>query len=353
MDADLSQHLAEQVAEAAEISQPLNIIGGTSKAFYGRTPSGKTLETSDHRGIVSYEPSELVLTARAGTPIKEIRSLLAENGQMLGFEPALCNDRSTLGGVVAAGLAGPRRPYAGAARDFILGVKIINGNAEILSFGGQVMKNVAGFDHSRLMAGAMGTLGVLLEVSLRVGPVLQTEATLVLEHADSGQAIELFNRLAGQPLPLSASAWLDGISRIRLSGSEAGVTSAARRIGGEVDGQCNAFWHALANHTLDFFTPDTRLLRASLPPAAPVLTGAETQLIDWGGAQRWVCGAADQEFFDRVSVCGGHVDRFRGGDRQGEVFAALDPVSMQLHKNIKQSFDPKGIFNPGRLYKDL
>lgn len=406
------EFLRATVQEAHRAARPLRIIGGGSKAFYGRAvAAGATpLSIAAHHGVAHYDPAELVLTARAGTPLAVVEELLAAENQMLGFEPprfgggdgsgagdgdggygSAAGDgdgdggntgRGSIGGAVAAGLAGPRRPYTGAVRDFVLGVKIVSGRGETLRFGGEVMKNVAGFDLSRLMAGALGTLGVLLEISLRVLPRPAAQQTLRLEHAEPAAAVALFNRLAARPLQLSAAAWHLGETRIRLSGSDAGVARAAAIIGGEADPAGGEFWRRLRDHELAFFAAAPELLRVSLPPAsawAPPDSAA--QLIDWGGAQRWL--AADdangvQELRATVAQHGGHVTRFRrGGDGDGlgpgdlgdggdgdnggpgdprnnpaEIFHPLPAPLYQLHRRLKRAFDPAGILNPGRLHPD-
>lgn len=349
------QRLQQAVQEAHRNAQPLNIIGGGSKAFYGREATGTPLRTAAHRGVVRYDPAELVLSARAGTTVAEVEALLEKEKQMLGFEPPRFGGRetATLGGMVAAGLAGPRRPYAGAVRDFVLGVKILNGKGEIMRFGGEVMKNVAGFDLARLMAGAMGVLGVVLEVSLRIIPRPPVEKTLVLEHPQPAAAIALFNRLAARPLPLSAAAWHAGETRIRLSGGALGVKRAAEAVGGEEDVGGGQFWQRLRDHELPFFQNRRQLLRVSAPPAAELGALDAPQLVDWGGAQRWLAGDADGEAVrERVARHGGHLTRFRHGDRRGAVFQPLAAPLHALHLGLKRAFDPAGILNPGRLYRD-
>ncbi len=406
----IEKRLQRQVLAANSRAQPLCIVGGASKSFYGREAGGTPIHTAAHKGVVQYDPSELVITARAGTKVAEVEELLALKNQMLGFEPPRFADTATIGGAVAAGLAGPRRPYAGAVRDFILGVKILNGKGEIMRFGGQVMKNVAGFDIARLMAGSMGTLGILLEVSLRIIPQAPTEKTVLLEHPDPADAIEMLNRLAARPLPLSAAAWSDGQTRIRLSGSATGVTSAVEVIGGEIDSGGRKFWQQLRDHQLPFFRSGQPLLRVSVPPATamtaiattaaaatsaatpptaaaisatdtpspatainatdtatatPIFANAATptataatppvaQLIDWGGAQRWLVGEADPDALREAAARhGGHLTHFRHTDRQGEVFHPLTPPVNALNTKLKRAFDPSGILNPGRLYRDF
>lgn len=354
MPGDSEPDIVEQVEKAAADRIPLNIIGGNSKSFYGRTAQGKALNLSGHSGIVSYEPTELVITARAGTKISELQTLLSQNNQVLGFEPALCNQESTLGGVVAAGLAGSARPYAGAVRDFILGVRMINGNAEVLNFGGQVMKNVAGFDHSRLMAGSLGTLGVLLEISLKVLPAPKYVTTVKFQHADPDQAIVFMNKLSGKPYPLSAAAWLAGCTRIRLSGTPEAVSSAVKRIGGDSHDQSDDFFLNLNAHELDVLRNSRVIFRISVAATCPDFCKTEDQIVDWAGAQRWIANVTDIDSLKHgASSNHASLTVFNGGDREAEVFGMLETAMMKLHQKIKQAFDPNRIFNPGRMYKNL
>lgn len=353
MDADQSLELQARVREASASQTALQIRGGGSKHFYGREASGEILALGGHCGIVNYQPTELVLSARAGTPLVEIEALLAEHGQFLPFEPPHFGPGATLGGAIASGLSGPRRPYTGSARDFVLGVKIINGQGEILRFGGEVMKNVAGFDVARLMAGALGTLGVLLEVSLKVLPRPALEETLIFDY-DPARAISEANRWAGQPLPLAGAVHDGERLYLRLSGSVAGVRAAQARLGGEPLADGAAFWQAIREQQHDFFAGDTPLWRLSVPPAAPLLDLPGRWLIDWGGAQRWLrtdLPAAAMQ--DAAREAGGHASGFRGGERRGEVFQPLPPALAALHRRLKAAFDPAGILNPGRLYADF
>lgn len=377
MNQDLTQFLAAQVIKAQALGLPLRIQGGGTKAWLGRKVVGEGLEVAGHRGILSYEPTELVITARAGTPLGEIEDALAERGQWLAFEPPHFDagpeaegrpgpdSVATLGGTIACGLAGPARPYAGAARDFVLGVRIINGRGEVLRFGGEVMKNVAGYDLSRLMAGAQGTLGVLLEVSLKVLPSPATELTLALE-LGAGEAIEHFNRWAGQPLPLNAACHDGECAYVRLAGSEAAVRVARGRLGGEEVVAGAGFWRGVRELSHPFFRDPAPLWRLSVPPTLAHDVTWGRQFIDWGGAQRWVQG--DQPLWSLAQAMGGHAtfyghqpsyrtpDQGSGevGERPGgQVFQPLPPALLALHQRLKAALDPRGILNPGRLYPDL
>ncbi len=345
--------LIEQIQSASSEQRPFRIHGGDSKSFYGRDVSGTALDIGQHRGITSYTPSELVITARAGTRLAELEATLAENGQMLAFEPPHFGASATIGGTIASGLSGPRRPYSGAARDFVLGVNCINGKGEYLRFGGQVMKNVAGYDLSRLLTGSLGTLAVLLEIHLKVLPKPQRESTLYLEHS-AADAIRLCSEWTGQALPISAACHHDGQLMLRLSGTEQGVSAAARRIGGETLDDSNSFWQQLREHRLPFFSTAEPLWRISVPPAASPLRLHGNWLHDWGGAQRWLTGSlAPAEVRQAAQLAGGHATLFRNGDRSGDIFQPLPPALWSLHQRIKQSFDPAGILNPGRMYAGL
>ncbi|BBB24704.1 glycolate oxidase subunit GlcE [Amphritea japonica] len=351
---DQAQSLANQVEQAFVNQQPLVICGGGSKRFYGRPLEGETLSLSDYQGIVSYEPSELVITARAGTPLQVIETVLAEQGQMLGFEPPHYADNATLGGTIACGLSGPRRPYSGAARDFVLGVTMINGKGEILRFGGQVMKNVAGYDVSRLMSGAQGTLGVLLEISLKVIPMPAHEETRVLSCSQQ-QMQTLLCDLGRQPLPISATLFHNDQLYIRLSGATAGVHSAAQIIGGERL-STDQFWLQAKEQQHPFFHPAQPCWRLSLPPAAAAVPDAlaRHQLIEWGGAQRWLYSEADPcQIIQWAEANGGHATAVDRSEPGHTLFHPLSNALLPLTQRIKQSFDPAGILNPGRLYTEL
>lgn len=350
---DMSAVLQEKIIHANENNLALQIVGGNSKDFYGRAPGGDKLKVTGNVGIINYEPTELIITARGGTPLSEIEKILAENNQMLPFEPPHYSDTATLGGTIACNLSGSRRPYAGAARDYVLGIKLLNGKGEILSFGGEVMKNVAGYDVSRLMCGALGTLGVLLEVSLKVLPKSENECTLVKE-LDEESAIETIARLSNDALPLSASLYDGNRLYLRLCGTARSVSAAQKKLGGEELSTNNKFWHKVNEHKHAFFDSRLPLWRLSLAPYTPPLALEGKSLLDWGGAQRWLLSELPAEKI-RASVqkLDGHACLFRNGDRNQDVFHPLQPKLMALHRNLKNAFDPKGILNPGRLYKEF
>lgn len=353
MSNDHSKQIQQQVQAAYESCTPLNIVGGNSKAFYARQVEGEELSTAEHCGVLKYEPTELVITARAGTPLQEVQNTLDEKHQMFGFEPPMFDESATLGGTIAGNFSGPRRAYAGAARDFVLGCKIINGKGEIISFGGEVMKNVAGYDVSRLMVGALGTLGVLLEVSLKVLPKPQKEQTLILECSED-QAIEYFHQWAQEPLPISATCFADSQLLVRLSGSENAVAASAQRIGGETLVESKEFWRILKEQKLQFFRSEKTLWRLSLASDTPPLAIEGEWLWEWGGAQRWLSSDVSPEVV-RASAqeFGGHAVAFRNAPATTEIFHPLGTGLLQIHKNLKLAFDPNNILNPGKLYSDL
>ncbi|MDR3685028.1 MAG: glycolate oxidase subunit GlcE [Geothrix sp.] len=335
--------------------KPLCIRSGGSKDFYGGPPAGEPLDVSGHRGIVSYEPSELVVTARAGTPLAELGAALAERGQWLAFEPPGFQGGATLGGALAAGLSGPGRASQGALRDFVLGVQVMDGEGRVLTFGGQVMKNVAGFDVSRLMAGSLGTLGLILEASIKVLPRPVAQATLRFQ-LPQDRALEAMNRWAGRPLPVMSTAWEDQALTVRLAGAEAAVREACATLGGErvPEGEAADHWAALRDQRLPFFSGSAPLWRLSLPPTTPPLDLPGDSLIEWGGAQRWLRGELDATALrDRARRAGGHATLFRGGDRTSGVFTPLPEPLAAIHRRLKAVFDPHGVFNRGRLFPDL
>lgn len=361
MDAVLARY-ADRVRSAVGSGGRLRLRGGGTKDFYGGPLEGEALDLGDYAGIVSYEPSELVVTARCGTKLTDLEAELASRNQMLPFEPPHFGPGGTLGGCIAAGLAGPRRAanglYYGAVRDYVLGCSLMDGRADVMRFGGQVMKNVAGYDVSRLVAGSMGTLGIILEVSLKVLPVPVSRATLRFGFNDA-DAVRVLNEWGGRPLPVTASAWCDGTLAVRLEGAAAAVESACASLGGTRvdDDEAGRYWDGLRNHSDPFFTRPGPLWRLSVPstsgPISLPAAGASSQLIEWGGALRWwKTGASEGDVRQAAKAAGGHATLFRGGDRREAAFAQLDPVIARLHRNVKAVFDPAGVFNRGRLYPE-
>lgn len=346
----------DRVLAAAVDKTPLRIRGGGTKDWYGQALQGNVLDTRSYSGIVSYDPTELVITARSGTPLADIESALDREQQMLAFEPPHFGAGATIGGVVAAGLSGPRRQAAGAVRDFTLGAVLMNDKGEVLHFGGQVMKNVAGYDVSRLLAGSMGMLGLILEVSLKVLPKPFVESTLRFEMGKT-DAIRQLNEWGGQPLPISASAWHGRFLIVRLSGSSAAVKAAKQKMGGEEIAQADAIWSGVREHTNEYFTELSEghsLWRLSMPSVLPPLALPGEQLIEWGGAQRWLKTDVDAATVRTTAQkVGGHATLFRGGDKSVGVFHPLAPAVANIHRNLKKAFDPSGIFNPGRMYKEF
>jgi len=358
MDAAL-QALVDQVQAARAAKSPLRIRGGGTKDFYGGALQGDAvLDVRPLAGISSHEPTELVVTVRAGTPLADLESALAQQGQCLPFEPPRFAEGGTVGGMVAAGLAGPARAAVGSVRDYVLGATLLNGKGEVLTFGGQVMKNVAGYDVSRVLAGSLGILGVLCEVSLKVLPVPPASVTLRFE-ADQAQAVRRLNEWGGQPLPLNASAWWDGMLVVRLSGAVAAVRAAYDKLGGEiVDVKlAAAFWDGLRDHGDEFFAGAAKavehgagLWRLSVPATTPPLKLSGEQLLEWGGAQRWICTTAPASVLREAAAgAGGHAVLFRSRDKAAGAFAPLPPALARIHRELKTAFDPDGVFNPGRL----
>ncbi len=361
--------LVDRIRSAAGSATPLCIRGGGSKDFYGQTLQGEILDTRALRGIVSYEPSELVVTARAGTPLAELEGVLAQQGQLLAFEPPHFGVGATVGGMVAAGLSGPARSSAGAVRDYLLGVQMVNGNAELLTFGGQVIKNVAGYDVSRLLAGSMGTLGMITEVSLKVLPQATAQATLRFR-LDQAAALRQLNTWAGKPLPINASCWLEdqgaGHLLVRLRGAKAAVDAACLSMGGDFQHETAAArqWLALREQTLPFFALQANqcLWRLSVPDttaALPLDFAAPGVLVEWGGALRWVKAPANvaAQLRAAVNAVGGTATLFRfpadTTARQPAVFHDLPGALDGIHRELKKQFDPAGIFNRGRMYTDF
>ena len=376
---DTLHHFSERIRAATQHATPLRLRGGGTKDFHGQTLQGEVLDTRAYAGILSYEPSELVITACAGTPMAEIEAALAEKGQCFAFEPPHFGEGATFGGMVAAGLSGPARASVGSVRDFVLGARVINGKGEHLTFGGQVMKNVAGYDVSRLLAGSWGQLGLITEVSLKVLPIAPGEATLMCAGVSQVQALSLINRWGGQPLPLNASAWVHDTTAspaqdylfVRLRGAIAAVEAAVTRMSAEVQSlgavvtrmdntQAATDWHASGEQTLDFFQPtpgsDHCLWRLSVAQTALALDVPYAQYIEWHGAQRWLWAPASaaQHLRAAAQQAGGHATLFRTSAAHGEadkavgVFTPLNAVQQRIQDELKKQFDPAGIFNRGR-----
>jgi glycolate oxidase FAD binding subunit len=353
--------LIDKVQTARSLKAPLLIRGGGTKDFYGEALKGEPLSTTALTGISSYTPSELVVTVRGGTPLAELEATLAGRGQCLPFEPPRYGSSGTVGGMVAAGLAGPARASAGGIRDYVLGATILNGRAEVLSFGGRVMKNVAGYDVARLYAGSMGVLGVILEVSLKVLPVPPRSKTIRFE-MNQAEALKRLRAWGRQPLPINASAWWDGMLVLRLAGAQAAVQTAVAALGGEVIDQtlADGFWRGLRDQQDEFFkgaekavAAGATLWRLSVPQKTPPLQLSGEQLIEWGGAQRWVVtSAAPSVLRDAAAEAGGHATVFRGDKRAGAM-APLPPVQQRIQRELKDAFDPERLFNPGRLYPEF
>jgi glycolate oxidase FAD binding subunit len=362
MDPALSQ-IVERIRAAAADVTPLCIRGGGTKDFYGEALQGDILETTALAGITSYEPSELVVTVRAGTPLAELEAALAEKGQCLPFEPPHFGRNGTVGGMVAAGLSGPARASVGAVRDYVLGATLVNGRADVLSFGGQVMKNVAGYDVSRVLAGSLGTLGVIAEVSLKVLPVAPAEATLEFA-CSQADALRLLNEWGGRPLPLNASCWFENVGagalHLRLRGAVAAVEAACTHLGGERkdNARAAADWQALRDQQLPWFDtangPDA-LWRVSVPQTAPVLAiDGHAPLVEWHGAQRWYKAPPDRAARIReiAHAAGGHATLFRTPASDIPRFDAMSAPVARIHRALMREFDPHRIFNRGRLFAD-
>jgi FAD/FMN-containing dehydrogenase len=354
--------LIDQVERARSHQAPVDIRGGGTKAFYGGPPKGEPLDVTGLSGISSYEPTELVVTVRAGTLVSELEAALEQHGQCLPFEPPRFSAGGTVGGMVAAGLSGPARANAGTVRDHVLGVTLLNGRGEVLTFGGQVAKNVAGYDVSRLMVGSLGILGVICEVSLKVLPIYRATTTLCFDW-DETRALEQLNLWASQPLPLNASAWHDGRLHVRLAGAAAAVSAASDKLGGTAAAPdaATSWWRNLRDQTDDFFAVSDAdlargdcLWRLSVPATAAPVKLPGRQFIEWHGAERWWRATAEpREVRAAAALAGGHATLMRGADKSSGVFTPLSDVLMRIHRGLKQAFDPARVFNPGRMYAEL
>lgn len=346
--------LQERIRAAAAESRPLRIRAGGSKDFYGGRLEGELLDLGALSGIAHCEPTELVISARAGTLLEELERELAMHGQMLAFEPPRFAGRATIGGAVASGLSGPRRASSGPLRDFVLGVEMIDGRGELLRFGGKVIKNVAGFDVSRLMAGSMGTLGLLTEITLKTVPRPRAQCTLRFE-LEQPQALESMTRWATRPLPLSATAWHDGALHVRLSGADAAVSAARAALGGEMMDGADEYWDGVREQRLAFFAAARELWRVSLPAHSPALPLPGPALLEWGGSLRWLSGPQDGDTLRALAGrLGGHATLYRAPVKPPEgPFQPLSPGMLAVHKRLKAALDPGGIFNRGRLHPDF
>ncbi len=348
--------LVAALRSAHDSQTQLRIRGAGSKDFYGGMLAGEVLDVAAYAGIIAYEPTELYVTAKCGTPLDEIEAALVEKGQMLAFEPPRFSG-ATVGGCVATGLSGPRRQQAGAVRDFMLGVKLVDGAGQVLEFGGQVMKNVAGYDISRLLAGSLGTLGVLAEVTVKVLPLPVAEQTLVFDINES-EAVKRLNQWGGQPLPISASFWHDGKLWLRLSGARAAVAAALGKLGGAVAVDAEKHWNSVREQTHPAFAAAV-LWRLALPSGAPSPGLDGLRAIEWGGALRWYAGEPGEihaAVRGAAARLGGHAVLYRAPEslrcREG-AFAPLPPAMLALHRRLKKAFDPRAILNPGRLYAEF
>jgi glycolate oxidase FAD binding subunit len=348
---DVIQQFSETIRKAAAEQTLLRIRGSGSKDFYGLVLIGDVLDTRALTGIVDYDPTELVITARAGTPLREVEKALADQAQMLAFEPPHFGPEATLGGCIASGLSGPRRAAMGSARDFVLGVRIVNGLGEDLRFGGQVMKNVAGYDLSRLLTGSFGTLGLITEVSIKVLPLPQEESTLRFA-LDEAAAIESMNKWAATPLSLSATCHVEGALYVRLSGAAAAVAASRKKLGGDIVEDGAAFWQSIREQTHPLFGNTPALWRFSIKPTAPPL-GLGRQMMEWNGGLRWLAADLDPSIaFDIAHRAGGHATLFRDGNKRHGI-QQFSPGLLAVHKKLKRAFDPHGILGPGRIHADF
>lgn len=335
----------ERIRAAASLAKPLRLVGGGTKPWL-MPEQGELLSTAEYSGIVDYEPSELVITVRCGTPLAEVEALLEQEQQMLAFEPPRFGANSTWGGCIAAGLSGPRRASAGALRDFVLGAQLLNGKGQLLNFGGRVMKNVAGYDISRALAGSCGALGIITQASLKVLPRPRHECSLRFE-LDQTQALRCMNEWAGLPLPISATAWHEGSLTVRLSGAEAALKAAQQSLGGELLGAeaTRQFWNSLRDQRHHFFQGTEKIWRFSLPSVAPVIPVAAEYLLEWGGAQRWIKTEDPPERLASLALeNGGYVQAYR---QYQHWLAGLTSPLRAIHERLKAEFDPMHLFNTG------
>ena len=345
------EQFSETIRKAAADGPQLRIRGSGSKDFYGLVLIGDVLDTRALKGVVDYDPTELVMTARAGTPLRDVEKALAGGGQMLAFEPPCFGPDATLGGCIASGFSGPRRAALGSARDFVLGVRMVNGLGEDLRFGGQVMKNVAGYDLSRLMTGSFGTLGLITEISLKVLPLPEQELTLRFELDETG-AIASMNKWAAKPLSLSATCHIEGGLYVRLSGATPAVAASHKKLGGETVNDGAAFWQSIREQTHPAFADAPALWRFSIKSTTAPL-GFGKQVMEWNGSLRWVAENLDPaNAFDAAHKAGGHATLFRGGNKRNGI-QQFSSGLLAVHKKLKRAFDPHSIFGPGRIHADF
>ncbi|BDW11966.1 glycolate oxidase subunit GlcE [Polynucleobacter sp. SHI8] len=356
----------EQIQSAITTQKKINICGGNTKNWYGDPPNGEVLNTLQYSGILDYQPEELVITACAGTPLKEVEAALIAKNQYFAFEPPHYGENATIGGMVAAGLAGPGRGQFGGLRDYVLGTKMMDGNGQILSFGGKVMKNVAGYDVSRLMPGSLGTLGLILEMSIKVLPLPARTETLKFQ-IPASQAIVQMNSWASQPLPLSASTWLgnsqSGELWIRLAGANAAVVSAIQKMqqllpSEIIDAQqANVFWESIREQTHSFFTnSNDNLWRFAVNPLSEPFATDHVTMMEWFGGQRWIKGNLSREEAQNLAAQNqGYATLYRNHNHDsGSVFTPItaNPLTAPLaivQKRVQNAFDPHGIFQTGRM----
>ena len=349
MHNDRIQQLCNVVKHAHDTKQPLNIQAGNSKAFYGNHVDGQIIKTSDLDGIIEYQPSELYITAYASTSLQTIEDTLDEHNQILSFEPPHYSNSATIGGAIASGFSGPRRPYGDAIRDCILGTNIINGKGEYLSFGGKVMKNVAGYDVSRLMCGAFGTLGIITQASIKVQPKPKHECTLLFEFSEE-QALNKIHSWLSELIPVTASYYENNHLWIRLSGLEKTLNNIHKQIGGEEISSNKEFWQSIKNHQTDFFHSNTPLWRCIIPHNSPFTINGDSSF-EWNGSLRWIKSTETADtIFSACQKYRGHASLFRSSSKPTDCLAPMNPQLQTIHQKLKHAFDPEKILNPGRMY---
>ena len=344
--------LVEILCRRLAAKEPVSVIGGNTRAFLAGRLKDEPVSMQEHTGIINYEPTELVLTAKSGTTLQEIELCLSESRQMLPFEPPRFGDQSTIGGVMASGLSGPRRMHLGSARDCVLGVRLINGLGQHLKFGGEVMKNVAGYDLSRLSIGAFGTLGILTEISVKVLPIPEKEETQVLQ-CTQAEALDTLIRIGRRPYPVSAASWIGGSLYVRLSGAASGVESAALAIGGETLKDASEFWSSLRDMTANEFNSGKEWLwRISVAPTTPT-DAVDAFCFDWAGGQRWITASPnDLSPFELAARIGGYATCFARDRDAGTGMQPLESGILRLNQRVKDAMDPHGLINRGRLLEE-